>query len=396
MVDGAAVSATLPAPEQPGGIAAAGNVVGVIAVAERVLATYDAETLEKTGQVGAGVGPTHIVAGDDGRFYVTDTEGDAILVFESAPEPRLLDRANLPGSPYGIAIDNRNERLWVTQAARNRVVEYELTDLAPKRLRSYPTVEQPNTVAVDPATGYVYVAGRANGDLQVFDPQLEIDSAIPMKPGDLLKESEEARQPPAPSPPKVGPFDRDFWRSPLRGEWLTSFLGSAMLPLLLICGITGFISHAAYDPDLGANGLTGGFDDGFYFFDWPTSPVWLYSVTQSLHVLSGLAAIPLLIAKLWSVIPKLFERPPVRSVAQGLERLSIATLVGSSIFLFVTGSVNITYWLPFPFAFLPAHYYSAIIFIAALTLHVALKLPKIAAARSAARAPSGRSARGSR
>jgi DNA-binding beta-propeller fold protein YncE len=143
----------------------------VITVAERTLSTYDAGTLEKRGEIEAGVGPTHLVAGDDDRFYVADTQGDAILVFESAPEPRLLDRANLPGKPYGIAIDNERERLWVTQTARNRVVEYELTDLAPKRLRSFATAQQPNTVAVDPATGYVYVAGRANGELQVFDPE---------------------------------------------------------------------------------------------------------------------------------------------------------------------------------------------------------------------------------
>ena len=202
-----------------------------------------------------------------------------------------------------------------------------------------------------------------------------------MAPGgkltDRLRLSPEARRPPAPMPPKIGPFDRGFWRSPLRGEWLSAFLGSAMLPFLVICGITGFLSHAAYDPDLGANGITGGFDDGFYFFDWPTSPIWLYSVTQGLHVLLGLAAIPILIAKLWSVIPKLFERPPALSVAIALERLSVATLVGSSLFLFATGTLNITYWLPFPFPFTPAHYYSAIVFVAALALHVALKLPKV-------------------
>lgn len=165
------VETTLPASEQPGGIAAAGGTIGVITVAERTLSTYDADTLEKRGEIDAGVGPTHLVAGDDGRFYVADTQGDAILVFESTPEPALLDRANLPGKPYGIAIDNERERLWVTQTARNRVVEYELTDLAPKRLRSFATVQQPNTVAVDPGTGYVYVAGRADGELQVFDPE---------------------------------------------------------------------------------------------------------------------------------------------------------------------------------------------------------------------------------
>lgn len=170
VVEGGVVTATLPAPEQPGGIAAAGDSVGVIAVAERTLATYDAQTLEGTGEVGAGVGPTHIVASDDGRFYVADTQGDAILVFEAGPEPRLLDRANLPGGPYGIAIDNAGERLWVTQTERNRVVELELTDLAPRRIRSFPTVQQPNSVTVDPGTGYVYVAGRTTGELQVFNP----------------------------------------------------------------------------------------------------------------------------------------------------------------------------------------------------------------------------------
>jgi DNA-binding beta-propeller fold protein YncE len=33
-----------------------------------------------------------------------------------------------------------------------------------------PTVGQPNTVAVDSATGRVFVAGRADGSLQIIDP----------------------------------------------------------------------------------------------------------------------------------------------------------------------------------------------------------------------------------
>jgi hypothetical protein len=42
------------------------------------------------------------------------------------------------------------------------------------------------------------------------------------------------------------------------------------------------------------------------------------------------------LAKLWSVAPKLFEWPPVASVAQALERLSILLLVGSILFLLLT------------------------------------------------------------
>lgn len=181
--------------------------------------------------------------------------------------------------------------------------------------------------------------------------------------------------PSLPTPPEVGPFKRSFWRSPLRGPWLASFLSSALLPLIVICAVTGFLSHAAYDPDLGENavfGGKGGFD--FYFFQWPSSPAWLYALTQGLHIISGLAAIPILLAKLWAVIPKLFENPPVRSIAHGLERLGLALLVGGSLFVFATGVLNIQLWYPFGFQFVPAHYYAAFIFLAALGFHVATKI----------------------
>jgi DMSO/TMAO reductase YedYZ molybdopterin-dependent catalytic subunit len=198
--------------------------------------------------------------------------------------------------------------------------------------------------------------------------------------GDRIAEADESRTPPNPPIPDAGPFRRGFWRSPLRGQWLTSFLGSTLLPLVIVAALTGFLSHAAYNPGLGSNDVTGGFEVDLYFFDWPTSPVWLYSLTQSLHVIAGFAAIPILLAKLWSVIPKLFERPATRSVAHALERLSLLTLVGSALFLFVSGVINVQYWLPFGFSCTPAHYYAALIFVAALALHLVLKLPLVARA----------------
>ena len=128
------------------------------------------DTLELLTTLDAGAGPSHVVADDDGRFYVADTGGDAILVFEPGPDPRLLDRANVPGSPYGIAIDERHGRLWVTQTALNEVTELELTDLAPRVVAGYPTVRQPNSVAVDSRTGRVFVLGRTGNRLQMIDP----------------------------------------------------------------------------------------------------------------------------------------------------------------------------------------------------------------------------------
>lgn len=172
VVEGRRVIRTLPAPVQPGGLAALPDGrVGLIAVRSNVLEVYDGRTLRSLGRTGAGIGPTHIVAAPGKRFFVTDTRGDALLSFGAGPRPHIFDRANVPGAPYGIALDRRRGRLWVTQTAFNRVVEFRLGDRAPTRVRSYPTVRQPNTVAVDEATGRVFVAGRARGELQLLDPR---------------------------------------------------------------------------------------------------------------------------------------------------------------------------------------------------------------------------------
>ncbi len=173
VVAGHKVVKTLPTPEQPGGVATSGDVVGVVTVAARELTTYDARTLERLDSVGAGVGPTHVVAGAGGRLYVTDTQGDAVLVYETRPELRFVDRINVPGTPYGIAIDNRARELWVTETETNRVVGIALDGNSGSPLASFPTVRQPNTVAVDPASGRVYVAGRAHGELEVIDAGAE-------------------------------------------------------------------------------------------------------------------------------------------------------------------------------------------------------------------------------
>jgi DNA-binding beta-propeller fold protein YncE len=163
----------LPVPEQPGGLAVSGNVLGVVTAAAREMAFYDTDSLEQTAVLPGGAGPSHVVAGDDGRFYVADTGGDAILVYEGGDHPRLLDRTNVPGSPYGLAIDNGRGELWVTQTGRNEVSELQLTDTAPKIVASYPTVRQPNSVGVDDRSGRVVVVSRNDGGVQIFDPTEE-------------------------------------------------------------------------------------------------------------------------------------------------------------------------------------------------------------------------------
>src|ERR671916_413956 len=169
-----------------------------------------------------------------------------------------------------------------------------------------------------------------------------------------------------PAQPPPGPFRPGFWRSPLRGPWMTAVLGSLLLVLLAVVAVTGFLSHAAYQPDLGRNALVEPDLPWTTFFDWPTGPSWLYALTQGIHVNAGLVAVPVLLAKLWSVIPRLFAWPPAATPAQAVERAAAGLLVASTIFLFATGIANMQYWYVFDFDFVQAHYYAAVIFAGAL------------------------------
>ncbi|MDJ0395811.1 molybdopterin-dependent oxidoreductase [Rhodococcus sp. G-MC3] len=165
------------------------------------------------------------------------------------------------------------------------------------------------------------------------------------------------------------------FRSPLRGPWLTSFFGSLLLVALPIIIVTGLLSYIAYSPQFGQArpGNVGWLK--LPTFDWPTDPVWLYQLTQGLHVGLGLVIIPLVVAKLWSVMPKLTQWPPVRSIAQLLERISLLALVGGLLFEIITGVLNIQYDYIFGFDFYAAHYFGAWVFIAGFVVHVVLKVP---------------------
>jgi DMSO/TMAO reductase YedYZ molybdopterin-dependent catalytic subunit len=174
-----------------------------------------------------------------------------------------------------------------------------------------------------------------------------------------------------------GPFRRSFWRSPIRGPWLTSVLGLLLLVSIPVMFATGLLSYAAYNPDLSPlNDMTPDKGPlGFYLFSWPTHPIWLYRLTQGVHVTLGLTIVPILLFKLWSVLPKLFEWPPLRSYAHALERFSLFLLVGGAVFEFVTGILNIQTWYPFPTSFYTLHFYGAWVFIAGFVVHVTIKFP---------------------
>ncbi|MEP6761052.1 MAG: molybdopterin-dependent oxidoreductase [Sporichthyaceae bacterium] len=151
--------------------------------------------------------------------------------------------------------------------------------------------------------------------------------------------------------------------SPLRSTAVTARLGRVLGIAFGICFVTGLLSHYQYQP--------------WGWLPEPASPVWLYRVTQGTHVITGIACIPLILVKLWSVYPNLFRWPPVSSMRNGAERLSVFVLVSSSLLQVVTGFINILGWYPWPWSFVRVHHYLAYVVIGSVLLHIAVKLPDI-------------------
>lgn len=162
-----------------------------------------------------------------------------------------------------------------------------------------------------------------------------------------------------PARPSIRPFREGTFRSRLHDDRNAALLGAVLGVGFVVCFLTGLLSHLIQDPP--------------GWFRWPARPAGLYRVTQGTHVVLGIALIPVLLAKLWTVYPKLFEWPPFDSAAQLVERLMLLPLIGGGLFLVFTGVGNINIWRPWSFGFRPGHYWAAWITIGALVTHTLAK-----------------------
>ncbi len=146
---------------------------------------------------------------------------------------------------------------------------------------------------------------------------------------------------------------------PLRTERVAAVLGIALGISMTICFATGILSHLIQEPPS--------------WFVWGPRPAGLYRFTQGLHVATGLAMIPIVVAKLWTVYPMLFVWPPVQTVLQAVERLALLPLIGGSIFLLVSGLGNINIWRPWSVDFRTAHHAVAWVTVGSLLIHMGAK-----------------------
>ncbi len=149
------------------------------------------------------------------------------------------------------------------------------------------------------------------------------------------------------------------YRSELHDPRLAAWLGAALGITFTICFATGVLSHLIQQPPS--------------WFTWTARPAGFYRVTQGLHIATGLASIPLLVAKLWVVAPRFWTRPVARDAGHALERAMLFPLVGGGIFLLVSGTLNTFRWYPWSFFFTSVHYWAAWITMGGLVAHIGAK-----------------------
>jgi len=165
------VRGTVPVDAQPGGIAAADGKLFVNAVRAYTIEQYSGgDRPSGGGSQSSGLGPSHVVAGAEGRIAIGDTRGQALVVYDTRPGLRFRARVPLGGTAEGLAADPGRGTVWVTLSERAKAVPVDLRPAKPVVGRSVPTARNPLSVAVDTATGRLAIASKADGTLQLVDP----------------------------------------------------------------------------------------------------------------------------------------------------------------------------------------------------------------------------------
>ena len=142
-----------------------GNTTVVLDRGQTSVTTVDASGSDAQHALRAGEGATTMAVDPAGRVLVADTRGDGLLVFGTDPLI-LRQRYPVPDAPYGLA--GSSKLAWVSQTATNTVVGYDLATGIPVEKVRYRTVQQPNSLAFDEASGTLYVVSGSGAGVQVI------------------------------------------------------------------------------------------------------------------------------------------------------------------------------------------------------------------------------------
>ena len=146
-------------------LVATGDTVAVLDRGQTSVTTIDPSGTRKEHALRAGEGATTMVADAAGRILVADTRGGGRWVFGTDPL-MLRQRYPVPGAPYGLA--GSAGLAWISETATNSVVGYDLATGIPVEKVRHRTVQQPNSLTFDDATGTLYVVSGSGAGVQAI------------------------------------------------------------------------------------------------------------------------------------------------------------------------------------------------------------------------------------
>ncbi len=113
----------------------------------------------------AGEGAAKTATDRFGRILVTDAAGRELLVY-SSEDLLLRQRFPVGAQPWAIAYDDKSDIAWISTPGTNEVVGYTLETGSPVEVKRFPTVRQPDSIAVDSNSGDLFVGSATGGGLQ--------------------------------------------------------------------------------------------------------------------------------------------------------------------------------------------------------------------------------------
>ena len=119
-------------------------------------------------RAGRGAGRAAVYSGDS--TIVSDTVGDALLVYSTSPVS-LHQMFPVPHAPWAVADDPTRSVVWVTSTGSNRVLAYDLRDGQGVERADVATVRQPDSMVVTDS-GTLVVASATDGVLHLLTPTL--------------------------------------------------------------------------------------------------------------------------------------------------------------------------------------------------------------------------------
>ncbi|GAB3127063.1 hypothetical protein GCM10027289_04040 [Tsukamurella serpentis] len=116
-------------------------------------------------RVGRGI--TNAAIDSFGRIFAVDTGKNQVIGYTVEP---FMERFlyPVPDAPWAVDYDESAGLMWVTKTATNQVVGYSLGSGMPEQRMQFPTVRQPNAIAVDAKTATLYVQSATGGGIQAI------------------------------------------------------------------------------------------------------------------------------------------------------------------------------------------------------------------------------------